>query len=50
MIRKIVFWAIVIGIAYYIITKPIHAGNQGQSLLRGLEHAASQLAKFFNRL
>jgi hypothetical protein len=49
-VKKIVTWAAVIFIAYYLVTQPTGAGHAVGSLLNGLKSAGNSLATFFNSL
>jgi hypothetical protein len=42
-LRRIVFWAVIVGIAAWIISNPAHAGNQ-------VQHAADSVLVFLNDL
>ncbi len=50
MLRKIITWAIVIFIIFYVATEPTGAGNLVHQAYNGLHSAASSLATFVNSL
>jgi hypothetical protein len=50
MLKKIITWAIVIFIAFYLITDPTGAANTIQGLLNLLKDAGTSLATFVNSL
>jgi hypothetical protein len=49
-IKKIVTWAIVVFLAYYLVTKPTGAANAMQHLFGLLKTAGASLATFLNNL
>jgi hypothetical protein len=49
-IKKIAGWAVVIFLAYYLITKPTGADNVMHNILGGLKTVGSSLATFLNGL
>jgi hypothetical protein len=49
-IKKILTWAVVIFLAYYLVTKPTGAANAMHNLLDMLRAAGSSLATFLNKL
>jgi hypothetical protein len=49
-VKKILTWAIVIFIGYYLITQPTGAANAMNHLFALLRQAGSSLATFFNSL
>lgn len=49
-VKKIVTWAIVIFLAYYLVTKPTGAANAMHNLFNLLRSAGSSLATFLNNL
>jgi hypothetical protein len=50
MIKRIVFWSVVIIIGIAIVQNPAGAGQAMQTVMHGFEHAGSSLATFFNSL
>jgi hypothetical protein len=49
-IRKVVGWAIVIFLAWYLITNPTGAAHVMTGLLNALKGVGNSLATFFNSL
>jgi hypothetical protein len=49
-IKKIVTWAIVIFLAYYLVTKPTASASAMHSLFNGLKAAGSSVATFLQNL
>ncbi len=49
-VKKVVTWAIVIFLAYYLVTKPTGAANAMHHLFNGLKSAGSSLATFVSSL
>jgi hypothetical protein len=49
-IKKIVTWAVVIFLVYYLVTKPTGAANAMHNLFNMLRAAGSSLATFLNKL
>ena len=49
-VKKIAGWAVVVFLAYYLLTKPTGAANAVQNLLGLLKDAGSSLATFLNNL
>lgn len=49
-IKKILTWAIVVFLAYYLATKPTGAANAVHNLFNLLKSAGSSLATFLNSL
>lgn len=49
-VKKIVTWAVVLFIAYYLFTQPTGAGHAMHSLLNGLKSAGNSLATFISSL
>jgi hypothetical protein len=49
-IKKVVGWAIVVFLAYYLVTKPHAAGHAVQGLFNMLKSAGDSLATFFSSL
>lgn len=50
MLRKVITWAIVIFIVYYIATEPTSAAAFLKTCLHGLQNAGSSMSKFVNKL
>lgn len=50
MLKKIITWAIVIFVAFYLITQPTGAANIIHGLLNLLKDAGNALATFVNAL
>ena len=50
MLKKVITWAIVIFIVYYLATHPTAAANVVHSIWNGLKTAASSMATFVNSL
>jgi hypothetical protein len=49
-LKPIITWAIVIFIAFYLVTQPAAAGHAVHNLLNGLKSAGNSIATFFNSL
>jgi hypothetical protein len=49
-LKKILGWAVVIFIAYYLFTQPTGAANTMQSIFHLLTDAGNSLATFLNSL
>jgi hypothetical protein len=49
-LKSVLTWAIVIFIAFYLVTQPTAAGHTVHNLLSGLKSAGNSLATFFNSL
>lgn len=49
-LKPIITWAIVIFLAYYLVTQPTGAGHFIHSILNGLKSAGSSLATFLNSI
>jgi hypothetical protein len=49
-VKKIVTWAIVIFLVYYLVTKPTGAANVMHNIFSMLQSAGSSLATFLNSL
>ena len=49
-LKPIITWAIVIFLAYYLVTQPTGAGHFIHSILNGLKNAGSSLATFLNSI
>jgi hypothetical protein len=50
MLKRVITWAIVIFIVYYLVTDPHSASHAVQSALRGLRTAGNSLASFVSNL
>lgn len=50
MLRKVVMWAIVIFIVYYLATDPTGAAGFLKSALHGLQDAGRSLSTFVSKL
>lgn len=50
MLKKVVTWAIVIFIVYYLATQPTGAANFVHHVFNGLHSAANSMAKFVDSL
>jgi hypothetical protein len=48
--KKIAGWAVVVFIAYYLLTKPTGAANVVHNILNLLKQAGSSIATFLNSL
>jgi hypothetical protein len=48
--KKIIQWAVIIFIAYYIFTSPAPAAHAGYALFTGIKAAAANLATFLSSL
>ncbi|MDR0343709.1 MAG: hypothetical protein LBI49_11515 [Nocardiopsaceae bacterium] len=49
-VKKIVTWAVVVFLVYYLVTRPTGAANAMHSLFTVLKSAGSSLATFLNSL
>lgn len=49
-VKKIVTWAVVVFLVYYLVTKPTGAANAMHTLFNMLRSAGSSLATFLNSL
>jgi hypothetical protein len=49
-LRKVITWAIVIFIIYYLATDPTGAAHALQSAFNGLRSAGNSMARFVNKL
>lgn len=49
-VKKVLTWAVVIFLAYYLVTKPHAAGHAVQNLFGLLKSAGDSLATFFSSL
>ncbi len=50
MLKKILTWAIVLFVIFYVATEPTGAANVVHSIFNGLHSAANSMAKFVNSL
>jgi hypothetical protein len=50
MLRKVIGWAIVIFIVYYLATEPTAAASFVHNIWNGLKSAANSMATFVNSL
>jgi hypothetical protein len=50
VLRKVITWAIVIFIVYYLATEPASAAAFLKNCLHGLHDAGSSMSKFVNKL
>ena len=50
VLRKVITWAIVIFIIYYLATNPTGAAHALQSAFNGLRSAGNSMAQFVNKL
>jgi len=50
MLKKIITWAVVLFIVFYIATQPSGAAGFVHSAFNGLHSAANSMAKFVNSL
>ena len=50
MLKKVITWAIVIFIVYYLATDPSGAASFLRSALHGLQDAGNSMSKFVNKL
>ena len=50
MLRKVILWAIVIFIVYYLATDPSGAAHVLQSAFNGLKSAGNSMSRFVNKL
>jgi len=48
--KKVITWAVVIFLAYYLVTQPTGAGHVMHNLLNGLKSAGNSLATFISSL
>ena len=49
-LKPVITWAIVIFVAFYLVTQPTAAGHAVHNILSGLKFAGNSLATFFNSL
>ena len=50
MLKKVITWAIVIFIVYYLATEPTASANLVHNIWNGLKTAAGSMATFVNSL
>ena len=50
MLPRIIGWALVAFVVYYLVTNPDGAAGFVHSILDGLRHAGDSLSEFFNHL
>jgi hypothetical protein len=50
VLRKVITWAIVIFIVYYLATDPTGAAGFLKNALHGLQSAGNSMSKFVNKL
>jgi hypothetical protein len=50
MLKKLIAWAVVVFIAFYLITEPARAASTVHDLKNGLDHAANSIATFIDSL
>jgi hypothetical protein len=50
VLRKVITWAIVIFIVYYLATDPSGAANFLHSAFNGLKSAGNSMSRFVNKL
>ena len=50
MLKKILMWAAILFVVYYIATQPGQAGTFVQHCLHGLRDAGQSAARFVNKL
>jgi hypothetical protein len=46
MFRRLVFWAVVLFVLFYVATQPAAAGSDLHAILNGVHGAANSLAQF----
>jgi len=49
-VKKIVIWALVIFVVWYVLSSPDGAATFGQHLINGLRSAGKSLSSFFSHL
>jgi hypothetical protein len=47
VLKKVLGWAVVAFLAFYLVTQPVAAGHTAHSILDGLKTAATSLGTFF---
>jgi uncharacterized membrane-anchored protein len=50
VVRKIVIWAIVVFVVFYVLTDPTGAAHFGSHLVNGLKSAGHSLSSFVSNL
>jgi len=50
MLNRIIGWALVVFIVYYLVTSPDGAAGFVHSIIDGLRHAGDSLSRFVNQL
>jgi hypothetical protein len=50
MLKKVITWAIVVFIVYYLVSRPNGAAGAVQSALHGLRSAGESLSRFVSNL
>lgn len=50
MLKKVITWAIVIFLIYYLATEPGSAASFLKNALHGLQDAGNSMSKFVNKL
>ncbi len=50
MLKKVITWAVVIFVIYYLATDPGGAASFLKSALHGLQDAGNSMSKFVNKL
>ncbi len=50
MLRKVITWAIVIFVVYYLATDPTGAAHALQQAFNGLKSAGNSMSRFVNNL
>jgi hypothetical protein len=49
-LKQVITWAIVLFIAFYLVTQPVAAGHVVSNILNGLKSAGSSIATFLNSI
>ena len=49
-IKKILGWAVIVFLAFYLVTQPTAAGHVVHNILDGLKNAGNSLATFLNSI
>jgi hypothetical protein len=50
VLRKVITWAIVLFVVYYLATNPTGAAHALQQAFNGLKHAGDSMSRFVNKL
>lgn len=50
VLRKVITWAIVLFVVYYLATNPTGAAHALQSAFNGLKSAGNSMSRFVNKL